>query len=149
MLQHAGIEVSPVDLDRMVEFFAILGFTVVPDPFDGGFTWLERDGTQIHLMHEDFPTVPARAHVAVVTPNFDAALARLQEHGFAVERDSPARHDMTQDAEEMIIELLRDLARWLYRQLGREYEYLTSDEIVDEAITANDYTFTESGRQFG
>jgi len=86
MLQHAGIEVSPADLDRTVEFFAILGFSVVPDPFDGGFTWLECAGTQIHLMHEDDPTVPARAHVAVVVPQFDAALARLQEHGFEVER---------------------------------------------------------------
>ena len=86
MLHHAGIEVSPIDLDRTVEFFAILGFTVVPDPFDGGFTWLESAGTQIHLMHEDSPTVPTRSHVAVVTPNFDAALARLQEHGFEVER---------------------------------------------------------------
>ncbi|MFT3863938.1 MAG: VOC family protein [Solirubrobacterales bacterium] len=86
MLHHAGIEVSPADLDRTVEFFAILGFTVVPDPFDGGFTWLECAGTQIHLMHEDVPTVPTRAHVAIVTPAFDAALARLQEHGFEVER---------------------------------------------------------------
>jgi catechol 2,3-dioxygenase-like lactoylglutathione lyase family enzyme len=86
MLQHAGIEVAPADLDRTVEFFAILGFSQVADPFDGGFTWLECAGTQIHLMHEDHPTVPPRAHVAVVVPQIDAALARLQEHGFEVER---------------------------------------------------------------
>ena len=86
MLQHAGIEVSPADLDRTVEFFTILGFTQVPDPFDGGFTWLESAGTQIHLMHEDAPTVPPRAHLAVVCPQLDATLARLQEHGFKVER---------------------------------------------------------------
>jgi catechol 2,3-dioxygenase-like lactoylglutathione lyase family enzyme len=87
MLQHAGIEVSPADLDRTVEFFAILGFTEVPCPIDdGAFTWLEHSGTQIHLLHEPNPTVPTRAHVAVVVPQFDAALARLQEHGFKVER---------------------------------------------------------------
>ena len=86
MLQHAGIEVSPADLDRTIEFFSILGFTQVPDPFDGGFTWLEAGGTQIHLLHEESPSVPPRAHVAVVVPQLDAALARLQEHGFAVER---------------------------------------------------------------
>jgi hypothetical protein len=56
MLQHAGIEVSPADLDRTVEFFTILGFTEVPDPTDGAFTWLECAGTQIHLMHEPNPT---------------------------------------------------------------------------------------------
>jgi hypothetical protein len=56
---------------------------------------------------------------------------------------------MTVDAEEVVIEALRDLARWLYRQLEREYEYLTSDEAVDESIVANEYTFTAAGRRFG
>ncbi|RWH46689.1 MAG: antitoxin of toxin-antitoxin stability system [Mesorhizobium sp.] len=67
----------------------------------------------------------------------------------AVERDSPVYQDMTADAEEAVTEALRDLARWLYRQLEREYEYLTSDAVVDEAIIANAYTFTASGRRFG
>jgi hypothetical protein len=67
----------------------------------------------------------------------------------SVERDSPTCQDITADAEEAVIEALRDLARWLYRQLEREYDYLTSDEQVDEAIRANEYTFTAAGRRFG
>ncbi|UXT20410.1 antitoxin of toxin-antitoxin stability system [Agrobacterium tumefaciens] len=67
----------------------------------------------------------------------------------SVERASPTWQDMTADAEETVIEALRDLARWLYRQLECEYDYLTSDEAVDETITANEYTFTEAGRRFG
>lgn len=67
----------------------------------------------------------------------------------SVERDSPTWQDMTADAEQTVIETLRNLARWLYRQLEREYDYLTSDEAVDETITANEYTFTENGRRFG
>ena len=67
----------------------------------------------------------------------------------AVERDSPTYQDVTADAEDAVIEALRDLARWLYRQLEQEYEGLTSDEAVDETIAANEYTFTESGRRFG
>lgn len=67
----------------------------------------------------------------------------------AVTRDSPTWQDMTADAEEIVTEALRDLARWLYRQLEREYDYLTSDEAVDEAIAANGYTFTEAGKRFG
>src|ERR1700761_7256088 len=86
MPRPAGTGLPPADLDRTVEFFAILGFTGVPDPTDGAFTWLECAGTQIHLLHEPDPTVPPRAHVAVVVPQFAAALARLQEHGFEVER---------------------------------------------------------------
>lgn len=67
----------------------------------------------------------------------------------SVERASPTYQDMTSDAEETVAEALRDLARWLYRQLEREYEYQASDAVTDEAITANEYTFTEAGRRFG
>lgn len=67
----------------------------------------------------------------------------------SVERSSPTYQDMTADAEDAVIEALRDLARWLYRQLEREYDYLTSDGAVDEAITANAYTFTAAGCRFG
>ncbi len=67
----------------------------------------------------------------------------------AAERDSPAMADMTGDAEAIVTDALRDLARWLYRQLEREYEYLASNECVDEAIDANAYTFTDAGRRFG
>jgi len=67
----------------------------------------------------------------------------------AVEREGPTWQDMTADAEDEVIAALRDLARWLYRRLEAEYEYLTSDAAVDEAIAANEYTFTDNGRRFG
>ncbi|MDX6594918.1 MAG: hypothetical protein QOI72_300 [Solirubrobacterales bacterium] len=84
MLQHVGIELQPADLDRAVEFFTLLGFEQVEPPpaLAAGFTWLEREGTQIHLMHEPHPTVPERGHLAVVVPDFEATLARLHERGF-------------------------------------------------------------------
>ena len=49
--------------------------------------------------------------------------------------------------EDDIIELLRNLMGWLYRTLEREYEYLNSDEQVDETIRINEYEFTEEGRR--
>jgi hypothetical protein len=67
----------------------------------------------------------------------------------SVERDSPTNQQMTADAEDAVTEALRDLARWLYRQLESEYEYQASDEVTDEAILANEYTFTGDGRRFG
>jgi hypothetical protein len=84
MLQHVGIEVRPADVDRAVEFFSLLGFDLVEPPpaLAAGFTWLEREGTQVHLMHDENPVVPPRAHLALVTPGFEAALARLHDHGF-------------------------------------------------------------------
>jgi catechol 2,3-dioxygenase-like lactoylglutathione lyase family enzyme len=87
MLQHVGIEVAPGDLERSVEFWRLLGFERVEPPpsLTEGFTWLEKDGVQIHLMHTDSPTVPSRGHVALVAPDFEATTERLREHGFEVE----------------------------------------------------------------
>ena len=66
-----------------------------------------------------------------------------------VERDSPTWQPMTDGADETVIEALRDLARWFYRQLEREYDYLASDAAVDESIAINGFTFTAEGRRFG
>jgi hypothetical protein len=67
----------------------------------------------------------------------------------SVERDSPTYQDMAPDGENAVTEKLRDLARWLYRYLKREYEYQTSDAVIDEGIIANEYTFTDGGQRFG
>jgi hypothetical protein len=100
----------------------------------------------------------ADALQAIQRRNFYQLRADIHQRGRAcheysmaitVERESPTNQDMTADAEDTITELLRDLARWLYRQLERDYDYQTSDEVTDEAILANDYTFTEDGGRFG
>jgi catechol 2,3-dioxygenase-like lactoylglutathione lyase family enzyme len=87
MLQHVGIEVRPADLERSVEFWELLGFERVEPPESlAEFTWLERGGTQIHLLPTESPTVPPRAHVAVVAPNFEQAFERIAAAGFEIER---------------------------------------------------------------
>lgn len=87
MLHHVGIEVRAAEIERAVEFWLLLGFAEVePPPTLSEFTWLERGGTQIHLMPTESPTVPGRGHTAVVARDFEAALERLREGGFEVER---------------------------------------------------------------
>jgi catechol 2,3-dioxygenase-like lactoylglutathione lyase family enzyme len=87
MLHHVGIEVAPAEIVRTVELFELLGFEQVePPPSLTEFTWLERDGTQVHLMPTQEPTVPPRGHLAVLAPDFEATIARLGENGFEVER---------------------------------------------------------------
>ena len=66
-----------------------------------------------------------------------------------VERDAPNWQPMTEDAEGIVIDALRDLAKWLYRALEAEYAFWTSDAEIDAALEANGYTFTEEGRRFG
>jgi hypothetical protein len=46
---------------------------------------------------------------------------------------------------EAVEEALRDFNGWIFKQLQTEYEYLMSDEQVDESILANDYEFDEDG----
>ena len=65
-----------------------------------------------------------------------------------VERDSPTWQPPTDGAEDAVIEALRDLARWLYRQLQQEYEHRTSDAAVDEILAANEFAFTVDGKRF-
>ena len=90
--------------------------------------------------------------------NFYQLQAEIRHRGYyyhehcmaiSVERDSQSYRHMTADAEDGIVEALRDLARWLYSQLEREYEHQTSDIVIDEMMLANDYSFTAAGRRFG
>ena len=89
MLHHVGIEVTPAELERTVELFLLLGFELVEPPETlREFTWLEREGTQIHLMPTESPTIPPRGHAAVVVADFERTFISLHEHGFVVERRS-------------------------------------------------------------
>jgi hypothetical protein len=49
------------------------------------------------------------------------------------------------DVEATITEAMRDFARWIYRMLEQEYEYLTSDEAIIESLQCNDMLFDEDG----
>jgi len=49
------------------------------------------------------------------------------------------------DAGEIVTQAMRDFADWIYDQLRSEYEYVMSDEHVDESIRINGYEFDESG----
>lgn len=128
--------------------------------FEGSYSWRKNALAEIRAYAPQDIDLHRIADVlqAVQRRNFYQLRAEMSHRGryyheycmaIAVERDSPSAQAMTEDAEDTLIEALRDLARWLYRQLEREYDWLASDEMVDESIIANDYTFTSSGRRFG
>ncbi len=81
-----GIEIAPADIEAATGFFELIGFARVEPPATlREFTWLEREGTQVHLMPVEEPTVPSPGHLAVVAPDFERTVARLRERGFEVE----------------------------------------------------------------
>lgn len=86
MLQHVTLEVAPGEVERSVEFWALLGFRQVEPPpaLAGAFTWLEREGTQIHLERNESPIVPPRGHAAVVVADFEPTVEALRRRGFEV-----------------------------------------------------------------
>lgn len=49
------------------------------------------------------------------------------------------------DFEKESVEIFKNFMRTLYRTLEKEYDYLTSDEAVKEAIIATDLTETDEG----
>ena len=87
MLQHVSIEVPELEVERTVEFWGLVGFRRVepPEPIAPFVTWLEREGTQIHLIHTDAATAPVLGHAAVVVEEFEATLTRVAEAGHEVE----------------------------------------------------------------
>ena len=78
VLQHVSIEIDPALVDDMVEFWRLLGFEPVdsPEALGGYVTWLERQGTQIHLIHTEAATVPVLGHAAVVVDDHRHVAAR-------------------------------------------------------------------------
>ncbi len=87
MIQHVSLETARADADAAVAFWALLGFGEVEPPGTLGerSRWVERGGTQIHLLFADDPVAPPRGHVAVVAEAYDATVAALREGGFEVE----------------------------------------------------------------
>jgi catechol 2,3-dioxygenase-like lactoylglutathione lyase family enzyme len=87
VLQHVSIEVAPSDRERMLEFWEAVGFRRVeaPEALGGYVDWVEREGTQIHFIYTEEATVPLLGHPAVVAPEFEETLQRLEQAGFETE----------------------------------------------------------------
>ena len=83
MIHHVAIEVPRELAPACQDFYALLGFGAVqpPESLRGRALWVERAGTQVHLLYVDAPTVPAEGHVAVVVEDHDGALAALRAAG--------------------------------------------------------------------
>lgn len=83
MLQHVALEVREVDTDAEVAFWGLLGFAEVAPAgtLRERARWVQRGGTQIHLLFADEPVIPPSGHVAVVTEAFAEVSARLAAVG--------------------------------------------------------------------
>ena len=92
MLQHATLEVPKADWPACIEFWGHLGFGPMqaPEPLRDRFTWVEREGTQIHLADVQQPICMDVGHVAVLVPDFEGSVRALEDAGFTVRPGSRA-----------------------------------------------------------
>ena len=92
MLQHVSIEVRPGQVDACLAFWGLLGFEQVTPPGELAerFIWVEREGTQIHLMPFEDPNTTVNGHCAVVVEDYEPTLAALRERGFELRAGSNA-----------------------------------------------------------
>lgn len=75
-----------------------------------------------------------------------ADITSVRDHYIRVEvGDSENPYRDIGDAEDDVRELMNDFNGWMFKCLQDEYEYLTSDEAVEESIVANEYEFDEYG----
>jgi hypothetical protein len=87
VLQHVSLEVPPDEAERMIEFWRLVGFDEVeaPEALGDSIRWVERDGTQIHLILTEGHTAPVLGHAAVVASDHAEAKQRLRDAGFEVQ----------------------------------------------------------------
>ncbi|MBJ7470794.1 MAG: VOC family protein [Solirubrobacteraceae bacterium] len=86
MVHHVGLEVKLGDLDACVAFWTLLGWreVAVPDGIGDRGRWLQRGAQQVHLLVVDTPVAPREGHVALVDPELDQTVERLQASGHEV-----------------------------------------------------------------
>jgi catechol 2,3-dioxygenase-like lactoylglutathione lyase family enzyme len=87
VIQHVSLETRPADVEAELGFWALLGFEPVDPPatLAERSAWVQRAGTQVHLLFTEETVVPPEGHVAVVAEPWEAVVTRLEAAGFDVE----------------------------------------------------------------
>ena len=87
MIQHVALETRREDGEAAAAFWRLLGFQAVDPPpsLRDRAAWLQREGTQVHLMWTESPVAPSEGHTAVVVEGYEETLQRLRSAGFEVE----------------------------------------------------------------
>ena len=88
MIQHVALEVREGDTDAEVAFWALLDFEEVEPPgtLRERSRWVQRRGSQVHLLFTDEPVAMPQGHVAVMAgSHYDEWLAALGDAGFEVD----------------------------------------------------------------
>jgi hypothetical protein len=100
--------------------------------------------TELHKIADTLVTIQRKWFYGIVTTittrgHYSHEYTMQFDHCHTTDCELPS--SVTDDIEETF----RDLARWYYSQLEKEYDYLSSDEVIAEHLEANDCEFDELG----
>lgn len=127
--------------------------------FDGSYSYAKAAKSKLaeHFGDSDLVTLVnlAQRLVNVQRRNGYQLSASIDQSGryshsgtMSVSVDHGRDYTVKAEDEEELQQVFRELADWFYSNLRDEYEWINSDEQVDETIRANEYTFTEEGTIF-
>ena len=114
-LDHVQLAIPAHQEPRADEFYVgVLQFTVVDKPVrlaQRGGRWYEQGSLKLHLGVEENFVASAKAHVALVTTEYEALIARLENAGARVRYDHEidgVERFYTWDPFDNRIEIMRD-----------------------------------------
>jgi len=58
-----------------------------------------------------------------------------------------AYYPVEADVANTLTQILADFSEWIYKRLDAENDYLNSDEVIDDILLTNEYTFDEAGNR--
>jgi hypothetical protein len=161
---------SESDIDDAKTIAALFGLDIDQINFSG-FS-CQGDGASFtgHYAYEPEALAQVKAHAPLDT-DLHAIIERLQnlqaqhqgqltatithdrgryyhEHSMDIEGELDGEPLGYDDPDKELCEILRDYARWIYRQLNKQYDYEMSDDAVLEDLQANEYEFLENGKRY-
>jgi catechol 2,3-dioxygenase-like lactoylglutathione lyase family enzyme len=91
MIHHVTLETPRERIDESVAFYALLEFARVDPPKQlvDVAVWVQRADHQVHLLFDEQPTAAPRGHLALVCPDYEATVARLEAAGWPYEPAEP------------------------------------------------------------
>lgn len=105
---------------------------------------------ELHRIADELQAVQRRNFYRLSATVDHPRHARYQHSGtmgISVDNSEYGWRAVGEDAGEAIDQLMRDFADWIYSQLEKQWEYVNSDENVDESIRINEYEFDEDGNR--
>lgn len=131
---------EPEDVNPKAELDKLVASTVPDFPYYWKLATYVKD-SQLYVSGR--VTRHSSHYVHQHSTSFELEVADIPpEHEAEIER-------LANECEDAIKEEIVDINDKIYKALEREWDYLNSDEAVDETIVANDYEFDEDGDRGG